>query len=474
MNGALSTHLQLLGLARIPFPPTPDAAAWFQTSYLESELVEAVHCLQARAGFVLLTGEIGTGKSTFLRRLLTTLQGDGVVTSLVFNTFLQGNDLLAAVLADFGLTATGTPARDVETLNHFLVRCWQQQKTCVLMIDDAQNLSIESLELLRLLTNLESGQEKLLQIVLSGQPELRDNLDAVQIRQLTSRICKHVRLDPLTPSEIRSYVEFRLHAAGNPPDAIRIHDNAAAALHRVSGGNPRRIHFIMDRCLYGLHASPQHQRIIHAGLIRTAARESGALPARRRKAFPLAVAAVVLLSACAGLLALLPRGSDIVEANASPAPSTPAATAPLADSAGLPWESCIQGLAQPRHNAWLTRPALDALRQVSDICVRQQSPDRWQISWHERISPQRFADADIGPQLTGSVQRLLRDKGHYDGSIDGRFGQLSQRALARFQQQYQLPATGDLDPLTLLLLDAALAKPQPTAIQTEPTSHGHR
>ena len=97
MNPAMTRHLQTLGLERAPFPPTPDAAAWFQTTGLEAELAEAAHCLRTRAGFVLLTGEVGTGKSTFLRRLLLALDGEGVVTSMVFNTFLQGADLLAAV-----------------------------------------------------------------------------------------------------------------------------------------------------------------------------------------------------------------------------------------------------------------------------------------------------------------------------------------------------------------------------------------
>ncbi|HET6396987.1 MAG TPA: AAA family ATPase, partial [Pseudoxanthomonas sp.] len=251
MNPALARHLQTLGLERAPFPPTPDAAAYFRTPLLERELVEAAHALRTRAGFVLLTGEVGTGKSTFLRRLLHSLESEGVVVSLVFNTFLQGADLLAAVLRDFGLEPQGNPAADIERLNRFLVGQWQKQATCVLVIDDAQNLTVESLELLRLLTCLETGQEKLLQIVLAGQPELRENLEQPRIRQLTSRICKHVRLAPMDAGQTGDYVAFRLAASGPGGGGIALEPDAVAELHRASGGNPRRIHLVMDRCLYG-------------------------------------------------------------------------------------------------------------------------------------------------------------------------------------------------------------------------------
>ncbi len=469
MNDALSSHLQTLGLARVPFPPTPDAAAWFQTSHLESELVEAAHCLRARAGFVLLTGEIGTGKSTFLRRLLTTLQSEGVVTSLVFNTFLQGNDLLAAVLGDFGLKASNNPAQDVETLNHFLVKCWQAQKTCVLMIDDAQNLSIESLELLRLLTNLESGQEKLLQIILSGQPELRDNLDAPRIRQLTSRICKHVRLDPLNTDEVRAYVEFRLAAAGNE-QAIRLHANAAPALHRASGGNPRRIHFIMDRCLYGLYGRPVEKRIVDARLVRASAAEAGALPARRSMRLPLALAASLAGFGVIASAAVLWRGDD-AQAHAVPA-SIPAYAAPTTQktvSTAREWTECIARLGIGYRQQWVNERAAAALKQAPGTCLGN-TDGRWQLAW--AVTPVATSEAD-DPARMDRIQQLLQAWGHYDGKVDGQYGPLTARALARFQQQYQLPATGQADPVTWLLLEQALASPPPNAIQMEPTPHGN-
>src|SRR5690606_10455304 len=169
---ATRAYLQRLGLERSPFPTTPDAENYFSTGPIEGELAEAVHCVLARKGFVLLTGDVGTGKSTFLRRLLDEVEDRGAIVSLLFNTFLQGPDLLAAICRDFGVKAGTDAAANLDALNRFLLRCWHDGRTCVLVIDDAQNLDVASLELLRLLSNLESGQEKLLQIVLAGQTEL--------------------------------------------------------------------------------------------------------------------------------------------------------------------------------------------------------------------------------------------------------------------------------------------------------------
>ncbi|MGW8127688.1 MAG: AAA family ATPase [Stenotrophomonas sp.] len=445
MNPALTRHLQTLGLERAPFPPTPDAAAWFQTARLEAERVEAAHCLRTRAGFVLLTGEIGTGKSTFLRRLLYALGGEGMVTSLVFNTFLQGPDLLAAVLRDFGLEARDTPAADIDTLNRFLVQQWRAQVTCVLMIDDAQNLTLESLELLRLLTNLETGQEKLLQIVLAGQPELRANLEQPGIRQLTSRICKHVQLDVLAADEVQRYVHFRLDAAGNPSPGIRLRADAALALHRASGGNPRRIHQIMDRCLYGLYA------LAGAG----AGDRSGTGAYRRRRSRrapagtpPAAYTAV----ACDRRLAGRGAGRDTCLSWRCAAPiRAPSDTPPVAAACRLQasaasardddadWNGCLRRLGQAGvqvqavTDAWLAR-----LPTREGLCLRG-----WPRAGR-RDGVRGCARRISSPRRTSvraccAVQVLLQAEGLYGGTLDGLYGPRMRAAIARFQQHSGLP-----------------------------------
>lgn len=475
MNPALARHLETLGLERAPFPPTPDAAAYFQTPLLERELVEATHALRTRAGFVLLTGEVGTGKSTFLRRLLHALESEGMAVSLVFNTFLQGADLLAAVLRDFGLEPQGNPAADIERLNRFLVERWQQQTSCVLVIDDAQNLTLESLELLRLLTGLETGQEKLLQIVLAGQPELRDNLDQPRIRQLTSRICKHVRLEPMDAAQTGHYVDFRLAAAG-AGDGITLDADAAVALHRASGGNPRRIHLIMDRCLYGLYAQPAGQRRIDARLVRTAAAQSGALPARRRRPLPLAAAASVGVVACLVLAGLGLRGAESRADNTATTTPATTGTAPVAAGFDAGWQGCLQRFArgqahlQPVSDAWAQR-----LAGRADVCLRREA-DGWTAAWPVTLRAEHFLSAAANARVR-DVQALLHDEGHYDGALDGLYGPRTRQALARFQADNGLPATGAPDPATLFLLDARLAgtatPSHPSFTSTESTHHGH-
>lgn len=480
MNPALSQHLATLGLGRVPFPPTPDAEAWFQTPSLERELVETAHCLRTRAGFVLLTGEVGTGKSTFLRRLLQVLDADGVVVSLVFNTFLQGGDLLAAVLRDFGLAPQGNPAADIEALNRFLVQRWQAHTPCVLVIDDAQNLTFESLELLRLLTNLETGQEKLLQIVLAGQPELRETLDQPRIRQLTSRICKHVRLSPMDAGQAQRYVDFRLAVAG-AAGRIRLDDTGAAALHAASDGNARRIHLIMDRCLYGLYHAPEGRRVIGASLVRRAAAESGAQPVRRaapRRGW--AVAASLGLALGAGMIGLALH-SPVPQAEAAePRISTPPATMPAAaDTAAVAaasasgWERCLQGLAgRPTHLQQVNAGLAARIAARGDVCLREEA-GHWTAAWSAPIAAQDFLPLAGRDDLVRGLQSTLLRHGDYDGQLDGLYGPRMHAAIARFQQRNGLAATGSPDAATLLLLDTLTASTDGAAPRTDTRHQAH-
>lgn len=256
-----------LGLSRNPFPPTPDAGSYFFTSQLEEEFTEIAHCIQAHKGFVLLTGEVGLGKSTMVRRLLDTLPSEGCHSALILNTFLQGEALLATILGDFGLTPQPGLEAGLAQLNAFLLDSYQQSKTCLLVVDDAQNLSVQSLELIRLLCNLETDQEKLLQILLVGQPELEQALAAPELRQLKSRIVKHARLRGLHKDELSRYFDFRVNAAGGA-GRLTLQPAAADVLHKVTSGNLRQLHLVLDRCLYGLAGS--RQSVVDVDLVRRA------------------------------------------------------------------------------------------------------------------------------------------------------------------------------------------------------------
>jgi len=473
MNPALASHLEVLRLHRAAFPPTPDAQSWFRTPALDAALAEAAHCLRTRAGFVLLTGEVGTGKSTFLRRLLDELDGEGVATSLVFNTFLQGPDLLAAVLRDFGLVATGTPATDLETLNRFLVDRWRAEATCVLVIDDAQNLDTDSLELLRLLTNLETGQEKLLQIVLAGQPELHAHLARPGIRQLTSRISTHIRLDTMTASELDRYVAFRLAAAGGSD--IELKPAALAALHRASDGNPRRAHLIMDRCLYGLYGHREGRRRIGAPLVRQAAAQAGVRPLHRRPRVPLALAATVFGAIGLSALALLPRDAD-----SRHAPPPWVAAQPAQIDADPPpgvearWQTCLQAFAGQAFHVQPVDAAFAARLSTLDASCLWNDAGHWRAAWRIGLRPKDFLPGTDETPLR-RVQALLLTQGLYDGAVDGRFGPRMRAALRLFQARHGLPADGVPDPATLLLIDALLANAgqPPSSPSPESVAHVH-
>lgn len=268
---ARQAHLAALGLVRNPFPPTPDAGCYFSTPHLDEQMVELSHCIQSRKGFCLLTAEVGMGKSTLVRRLMTDLAPNGVVSALVFNTFLQGHELLAAVLQDFGLESAGSMSADIATFNAFLLSNHQEGKTCLLIIDDAQNLSESSLELVRLLCNLETDQEKLLQIMLAGQPELEATLSRHNLRQLRSRVVKHARLHGLNSTEIADYVRFRFESAGSDGSLV-LQADACQMLWKETQGVPRQIHLILDRCLYGLAATAGN--VIDPALMRKAIDDS--------------------------------------------------------------------------------------------------------------------------------------------------------------------------------------------------------
>ncbi|HVI26109.1 MAG TPA: AAA family ATPase [Xanthomonadaceae bacterium] len=472
--GAANAYLAGLGLSRSPFPPTPDADAYFHTAALQRDLAEAAHCLLARKGFVLLTGEVGTGKSTFVRKLLDEVTGQGAIASLVFNTFLQGDELLAAVLRDFGIKPGTGAADNIDRLNTFLVRRWEAGSTCVLVIDDAQNLGLDSLELLRLLSNLESGQEKLLQIVLAGQPELEAQLGRHEIRQLTSRIVKHIRMPALDSGDCARYVEFRLALAG-AAGRIRMTPRAHAAVFRDSAGNPRRIHLIMDRCLYGVLASGDP--VIDAGLVRTAAAEAGFSRARRRRRAPFAAIALLAATGIAAAAGFAWHAAT----PAAPATAPPVAVTHVATRQATPadpLDACLarQGAGGAREDGGLQVLAvpeaqLAFLRERGDVCLARRgdgSVAAWRPHWRvERlIAGERSDEVRALQSALAALGAFPRDLPADAESADGLFGPRTRAALMTFQQRHGLAASGRCDPLTLLLL------PRPADATPTETAHG--
>jgi general secretion pathway protein A len=253
-------------LQRNPFEITPDPSFLFPTTRHNEALASLYYGVTSHRGFVVLTGEVGTGKTLILRSLLGLLQRRDVAFALIFNPTLSPLEFVRYIAGDFGLPVAGK-AKDelIHVLNSFLLQRHQKGLTTILVVDEAHHLSHEILEEIRLLTNLETSQQKLLQIVLAGQPELDLKLDSHDLRQLKQRIALRCHLDPLTSHETKEYINRRLKIAGAVGANQIFSMPAVEAVFRHSRGIPRLINTICENALlagYAKHASTVTSEII--------------------------------------------------------------------------------------------------------------------------------------------------------------------------------------------------------------------
>ena len=231
-----------------PFGTSPDPRFLYMMPHTREALACLEYGISARKGFTVLTGEVGTGKTTLLKRALASFNNRRISTAFVFNPRLEVLDFLEFVLADFGITpANRTKSGMLLQLNRWLIERYRMEETCVVVIDEAQNLSWELLEEIRLLTNLETSSEKLLQIILSGQPELEEKLRHPSVRQLRQRIALWCRTQPLSETQTHAYVGERLRIAGATrpiftPEALEL-------IYRYSHGIPRIINLLCEHTL---------------------------------------------------------------------------------------------------------------------------------------------------------------------------------------------------------------------------------
>jgi type II secretory pathway predicted ATPase ExeA len=242
-------------LQRNPFEITPDPSCLFPTTRHNEALASLYYGVTAHRGFVVLTGEVGTGKTLILRSLLGLLQRRDVAFALIFNPTLSPLEFMRYILGDFGLPVAGK-AKDelIHVLNDFLVQRHQRGLTTILVVDEAHHLSPEILEEIRLLTNLETSQQKLLQIVLAGQPELDQKLDSYELRQLKQRIALRCHLDALSLDETVKYIGRRLQISGAPVVGQIFPEAAIEAVFRYSRGIPRLINTICENALLAGYA----------------------------------------------------------------------------------------------------------------------------------------------------------------------------------------------------------------------------
>ena len=241
-------YLEHYRLNEFPFNVTPDPKFLYLTEQHRTALNHLLYGIRQRRGFVLLTGEVGTGKTTLCRRVLECLEPT-THTALILNPILTSTQLLRAIVEEFGIEHGGRDRLGhLRALNAFLLRENSQGRDAVLVVDEAQDMSVELLEMVRLLSNLETNSQKLLQILLVGQPELRTKLRSASLRQLAQRITVHYHLTPMNQPETGEYIRHRLTVAGND-GAVRFDDDAVTEIYQMSNGTPRLVNTLGDKSL---------------------------------------------------------------------------------------------------------------------------------------------------------------------------------------------------------------------------------
>jgi general secretion pathway protein A len=330
-------YAAFFGLKQEPFSIAPDPRLLFMSERHREALAHLLYGVQGGGGFVLLTGEIGTGKTTVCRSFLDQVPAH-VNLAYIFNPKLTVPELLETVCHEFGVTVRQkdllppTVKDYLDPLNAFLLEAHAAGRNNVLVIDEAQNLSAEVLEQLRLLTNLETNDRKLLQIILIGQPELREMLARPELEQLGQRVIARYHLQALTEAETAQYVQHRMEACGLR-GPLPFDRRALKRIHELSGGVPRRINLLCDRALLGAFASGQ--AAVGRAVVEKAAREVFDVPRpQHRQWFRPVLAMGAAAAAGAGLLAASTHVVQQREVTAPVAQAAPAAAQAPASAAG--------------------------------------------------------------------------------------------------------------------------------------------
>src|SRR4051794_34271247 len=323
-------YASFFGLNEKPFSITPDPRYLFLSERHAEALAHLVYGINEAGGFIQLTGEVGTGKTTVVRSLLAQAPKHAEI-ALILNPRMTPAEFLLAICEELGIAveprSEGSLKDLVDLLSRHLLAAHADGKRIVLVVDEAQNHAPEVLEQVRLLTNLETETQKLLQIILIGQPELRELLGRVELRQLAQRITGRYHLDPLSDDESAAYVRHRLRVAGSTREIFS--NGALREVQRLAGGVPRLINIISDRALLGAFTEDRH--LVGASVVRRAAGEVFGKHIQPRWLPWAAGSAVAALAVASAILILpkmlAPRASIPVAAVVAP-PAPAAAPAP--------------------------------------------------------------------------------------------------------------------------------------------------
>lgn len=316
-------YCNFFGFSEKPFNITPNPRFLFLSKNHKEVFAHLLYGIRNHSGFIEITGEVGTGKTTALRTLLNQLDGDSYRLAFIFNPSLTSLELLRGINREYGIEDAGSAGELLSALNTFLLQENSAGRTVVLVIDEAQNLDSGVLEQIRLLSNLETETDKLIQIILVGQPELGQLLEQRSLRQLSQRITVRYHLQPMDFDDTRSYIEHRLEVAGSR-GSCRFTPEASKRIFRFSRGYPRLINILCDRALLVGYA--EDSREITASMVKTAIREHRRQSAgiRHLRLWPLVAAVLTVLAGLVGYLAWRMT-----------LPATPVAS-PTAESAVLP------------------------------------------------------------------------------------------------------------------------------------------
>jgi general secretion pathway protein A len=297
-EGRLAMYEQYYGLKENPFKVTPDPRFVYMGEKHREALAQLLYGVKESKGFIVITGEVGTGKTTMIHYLLGRFNGNGhTKTAFLFNPKLTVDDFLEYILDDLGIKAQqGGKATQLQALHKFLLECYEKDVKVVLIVDEAQGLKPEVLEEIRLLSNFETAKSKLLQIVLVGQPELNHTLAESAYRQLRQRINLRYHLTPLSRKEMVEYIEKRLRTAGGNRSLFS--EKAIREVYRRSRGVPRLINILCDNSLLNAYALDQKQ--VDEKSVKEAARDLKLI----RMTLSTWIWIVLCLAACATVLVL--------------------------------------------------------------------------------------------------------------------------------------------------------------------------
>jgi general secretion pathway protein A len=521
-------HLKTLGLGFNPFPVVPDAHNYFTTEKMHVAISDILHCIDARKGFILISGEVGLGKTTLSRLLLLKLAIKKINTSLVLNTFLQSSSLLKAINNDFNIRIESDAIEDqLDALNNFLLEQYAQNRNCVIVIDDAQQLNFKSLELIRQISNLETNKNKLVQIILVAQGEIINTLNKNKLRQLKSRIALNITMEAFTLKELQQYIDFRLARAGSSGQ-ISLEKSAFKKLHKLTQGLPRQINLIMDRCLYVVAAFGLKR--INKKLI-TKAHDEISFNKKSKLLMPrqikkIAMAALLLLavgtpfylykdtlfslsSTKEHLNTVIKKENDVVNGYYNLANVKHSIAAPKQETSVALSEDRQQKLSQEEtaEDLYLQKFGLSALNKffinsiknndfslfkhhllkayeyellISDEEIQTNNQDeiwqfydannnkQWLTFWKPEITLHGFYQGYYS-QAVEQLQNNLQNEGFYRSIIDGFVGEKTIIAVSKFQRSIGINASGFPNELTLYQLQKLNTRDVRTKLDEQPS-----